>query len=276
MLQQVAVIYNPFSDESHQLANEAILWLQERGVKTWQGTSREARERPEELQGAELIVAMGGDGTVLRAARAAIPHNIPMVGVALGHLNFMSELSPGTLYDGLTTLLDGGGWQDKRTLIEATLVRQNQTRETFTALNEIIVARGDLGRTIVVEVTLNNIPLTTYRADGVIVATATGSTAYALAAGGPILDPRSTGLVLVPVAAHLTALPSMVLNEDAQITMTLRGRNSAIVAADGHENVTMEPGDMVYAKRCDRMCTFARVQPLDHFYSILIRRLQRG
>ncbi len=117
--------------------------------------------------------------------------------------------------------------------------------------------------------------LTSYHADGVVVATATGSTAYALAAGGPIIDPRSRALVLVPIAAHLTNIPSLVLHEDAAVTLTLRSRHQAMFSADGRDSVPLREGDIVEARRAEQVCVFARVHPPSTFYARLTQRLRR-
>ena len=130
-------------------------------------------------------------------------------------------------------------------------------------------------RTVIVDVTVYDAQLTSYHADGVIVATATGSTAYALSAGGPIIDPRSQALVLVPVAAHLTNLPSLVLHEDAVVTLKLRSRYAAAFSSDGRDQVNLHEGDVVVVKRAERTCTFARVYPQTTFYSRMTRRLRR-
>jgi NAD+ kinase len=272
---KVAVIYNPLSAESAQISARAADWLRTRYIDVWRGVSHEGRERSA-LECVDLIVAFGGDGTVLRAARLAISCGVPVLPVALGRLNFMSELTPETLYDGLDTLLNGGGWHDHRALIEATVQhRDGQRHATVTALNEVLVARGDINRVVAVDVEVYDAHVTTYHADGVLVATATGSTAYALAAGGPIIDPRSLALVLVPVAAHLTPIPSLVLHEDAQVTLTLRSRHAAAFSADGREPIALHEGDVVMVRRSQQFCTFARVSPPSIFYARLARRLRR-
>src|SRR5689334_22808114 len=118
-IQRIGVIYNPFSDSSVRVSSELSNWLQSHNLEVWRGVSHEGRADPELMGKIDLIVALGGDGTVLRAARLAIPRNIPVLAVALGHLNFMAELSPAELVSGLQTLISGGGWRDERALIEA-------------------------------------------------------------------------------------------------------------------------------------------------------------
>ncbi|MFO7167635.1 MAG: NAD(+)/NADH kinase [Chloroflexota bacterium] len=274
---RIAVIYNPHSPESERVSGELAAWLQARSIEVWRGVSHEGRE-PHALDRVDLIVALGGDGTVLRAARLAISCGVPVLPVALGHLNFMAELLPENMYEGLEAYLDGRGWLDERTLIEATIHHNHgaHTRpERTLALNEILVSRAEINRTLVVDATVYDALLTSYHADGVIVATATGSTAYALSAGGPIIDPRSTALVLVPVAAHLTSIPSLVLHEDAVVTLTLRSRYAAAFSADGRDHIPLHEGDTVIVRRAQQTCAFARVYPPSTFYSRLAQRLRR-
>lgn len=274
-MRQIGVLYNPLSEPSTQLSAVLADWLCSRGIDVWRGVSHEGREEPEVLAGMDLLVALGGDGTVLRAARLAIRHGIPVLPVAMGRLSFMAELRPEELYDGLQTLLDGGGWHDERTLLAAAVRNSGAAPQKVLALNEVVLARGDINRVVAVAIEIYGARLTTYHADGVIVATATGSTAYALAAGGPIVDPRSRALALVPIAAHLTNLPSLVLHEDAVVTMTLSSRHQAVFSADGRGNIPLCEGDTVEVRRAEQTCVFARVHPPSAFYTRLTQRLRR-
>jgi NAD+ kinase len=274
-MRRIGVLYNPLSEASVRLSSGLAEWLRSLGVEVWRGISREGRAEPEALEGMELLVALGGDGTVLRAAHLAIPRGIPVLPVALGHLSFMAELRPEELYEGLQILMDGGGWRDERTLITATVHTAGAAPRQFIALNEVLVARGDINRVVAIDIIVYDAHLTTYHSDGVIVATATGSTAYALAAGGPIIDPRSRALAMVPIAAHLTNLPSLVLHEDAVVTLRLRSRHQAVFSADGRESVPLHEGDHVEARRAQQVCVFARVHPPSTFYARLSQRLRR-
>ncbi|MCS6887473.1 NAD(+)/NADH kinase [Chloroflexus sp.] len=276
MLERVAVLYNPLSDASIQLSREVVDWLTARGINATRGVSQEFRDQPQLVADCDLMIALGGDGTVLRAARLCFPHNIPVLPVALGHLSFMAEIGPDEIYSGCEQIMNGGGWFDERALVRAQHWRNGQKLGQHTALNEVVISRSDLSRIVNVHVTIDDSPLTTYHADGVIVATATGSTAYALAAGGPIVDPRSQALVLVPIAAHLTNIPSMVLHEDAVVTMQLRSRHHALLAVDGRENIDLIEGDEVVVRRSPQVCTFVRLRPSNQFYTQLVARLRRS
>lgn len=277
-MRRIGLLYNPLSETSTQVSIDVAQWLQGRGIEVWRGVSHEGREVPTVLEGLDLLIALGGDGTVLRAARLAIPRNIPVLPVALGHLSFMAELQPEELYDGLAILLSGGGWRDERSLLAATIIHDGHgggAPEQVLALNEVVLGRGEVSRIVSVDVEIYDARITTYHADGIIAATATGSTAYNLAAGGPIVDPRARALVLVPIAAHLTNIPSLVLHEDAVVTLKLRSRHEAAFAADGRESIPLHEGDIVEVRRAEQTCVFARVHPPSTFYAMLTRRLRR-
>ena len=277
-MQRIGVLYNPFSEPSTRASVDIAEWLRSRGIEVWRGVSHEGRDEPQVLEGLDLLIALGGDGTVLRAARLAIPRGIPVLPVALGHLSFMAELQPEELVSGLETLLGGGGWLDERTLLEATIFHDGHgggAPDHSLALNEVLLARGEINRVVAIDVEIYDARLTTYHADGFIVATATGSTAYALAAGGPIIDPRSRALALVPIAAHLTNLPSLILHEDAVVTLKLRSRHAAALSADGRDSIPLHEGDAVQVRRAQQTCVFARVNPPSTFYAMLTQRLRR-
>lgn len=273
-MRRVGVIYNPLSESSSRGSEELTTWLRRQGLDVWRGVSREGRDDPAVIEGEELLIAMGGDGTILRAARLAIPQNIPVLGIALGRLSFMAELSLEEARDGLTRIFNGEGWLDERALLRAELQRDGRTAFDYTALNEVVISRSHIHRVITVEVEIDGAPLTHYHADGVIISTATGSTAYALAAGGPIIDPRSRALLLVAVAAHLTNVPSMVLSKDATATLRLASRHPASLAIDGRDNIQLEAGDELVVRRSNEVCRFVRVHPPSEFYARLITRLR--
>lgn len=187
MLRRVAILYNPFSSVSIERSAKLAEWLRSRDIAVWRGVSQEARDTPGVLNDADLMVAMGGDGTVLRAARLCFPLDIPVLAVALGHLSFMAEVQPDEIEQAIELVDQGGGWYDERALIRASLYRQDIRIADFTALNEIVLSRSEISRIVNVQVSVDSSPLTTYHADGVLVATATGSTAYAWRRAGRLL-----------------------------------------------------------------------------------------
>ena len=271
----VGILYNPLSPPTVDLAAEIATWLVSKGVRTWRGTSQDARSDPAPLTSCSLLICLGGDGTVLRAAHLALPHETPLLPVALGHLSFMAEVTPDQLQPALRRILGGDYWIEERTLVEARLQPVQGEASEHTALNEIVVGRGEMARAVIVEVAVDRVRMTSYHADGVIVATATGSTAYALAAGGPVLDPRSHALALVPVAAHLTHVPALVLHEDAEVSLQLMSRYPASLGVDGQETIALQAGDVITARRAERVARFARVRSPEYFYQTLTQRLRR-
>src|SRR5262249_8571830 len=175
-MRRIGVLYNPFSEQSTRISTEVVEWLRGHGIEAWRGVSHEGREEPGVLEALELLIALGGDGTVLRAARLAIPRGIPVLPVALGRLSFMAELQPEELVAGLEKLLAGECWFDERTLIEATILHDSHggAPEHVIALNEVLVARGEINRVVAIDVEIYDAHLTTYHAHGIIAATATG------------------------------------------------------------------------------------------------------
>jgi NAD+ kinase len=274
-MNRIGILYNPLSPPTVELSAQTEQWLAEQGVSTWRGVSQDARDHPEALSTCSLMICLGGDGTALRGAHLTIPHRIPLLPVALGHLSFMAEVTPEQLQPALLRILAGDYWIEERTLALARLQPGDGEPQEFTAVNEIIIGRGEVARAVVVEVAIDGVPMTRYHADGVIVATATGSTAYALAAGGPVLDPRSSALALVPVAPHLTQVPALVLHEDAEVTLVLRSRYNAILAVDGQFSRPFHTDDVVVARRAEEVARFARVRSPQYFYQTLTARLRR-
>ena len=274
-MDRIGILYNPLSAQAAALAEETETWLASKGVPSWRGPTQEASDVPAPLTACSLLICLGGDGTVLRAARLAIPLRTPLLPVALGHLSFMAEVTPDQLRPAIKRILGGDFWTEERSLAAARLQPVVGEASEHTALNEVLVGRGEVARAVVVEVAIDGVPMTSYHADGVLVATATGSTAYALAAGGPVLDPRSQALALVPVAPHLTNVPALVLHEQAEITLQLRSRYTASLAVDGQVSVPMATGDVLAVRRSEQVARFARVRSPEYFYQTLTQRLRR-
>ena len=225
----------------------------------------------------DLVVVFGGDGTLLDAA-SAVAHasaDPPLLGVNLGRLGFLTEVGRSEMAAALEAAIAGRGRIETREMLEGAVTRSGERLSNHLALNDVVVTRNALSRMIEIDVAVDGVFVCHVKADGLIVATATGSTAYALAAGGPIIDPRSRALALVPIAAHLTNLPSLVLHEDAVITLTLRSRHQAAFSADGRESIPLQEGDVVEVRRSAQVCVFARVHPPSTFYERLTQRLRR-
>ena len=225
-----------------------------------------------------VVISVGGDGTILRAARAAAPYKVPVLGINLGRLGFMTELRSDEALDRVGWYLEGGaGWVEERAMLQAVMISAgNKTdvkQNVFHALNDVVIGRGNLPRLVHIEASLNGVPLTTYYSDALIVATATGSTGYALAAGGPILHAASQDMVVIPVAPHVSLGSGLVLSGDTIITLSVKTDTPALVSVDGLEDLPIRPGDVVEVQRSPFTARFLRARDPKHFYGTLIQRL---
>jgi NAD+ kinase len=277
VMKKVGILYHPMKEAAPPLAEKLADFLRDKGVTTWVSSAWEVGSARAQVNGTDLILSIGGDGTILRAAQAIVPEPTPITGINLGHLGFMTELSVDEAEKKLTELLNGGGWIDERCLLQAELaVGEGSKKQTkkFYALNDVVVARGAVARVIYAEVSIDGEPLTTYKADGVIVATATGSTGYALAAGGPVLHPQSKEIVLVPITPHLSSAYPLVLPETAEVRIRLSITHPATLSVDGHINLPMDGGAVITVKHSPNTVRFLRIHPESSFYGSLEQRLK--
>lgn len=265
----LGILYHPKIAAAKAFAEELAGFLPSLNAVVWLCSAWDEEGAKAQVEGTELIVSVGGDGTILRAARAVAPQSIPIVGINLGRLGFMTELSAEEARDRLPALLAGEGWVDERAMLQAEVAG----KEPFHALNDVVLGRGAISRVIYVEATIDGAPLNTYKADGVILATATGSTGYSLAAGGPILYPQSREIILNPISPHLTFANAVVLPPTAIVELKVRTDHQAMLSIDGQIDLALESGDSVKVKLSPHVARFLRVQPLTFFYSILMERL---
>ncbi|HEX9988958.1 MAG TPA: NAD(+)/NADH kinase [Chloroflexia bacterium] len=224
----------------------------------------------------DLIFTFGGDGTILRAARHAAPLGVPLVGINLGRVGFLTELNPSQVEERLPRFLDGNYWLEERAMLSAVLWRGSETVDTFLALNDIVASRAALSRVVNCTLSVNGRKVTTYVADGVIVATPTGSTAYSMAAGGPILHPELRSIVVTPIAPYLTIVKSLVLPDTYKIDLHIDTDDEAFLTVDGQTHVALRDGDTVSVTTLPDPCLFARVQERAYFTSTLVNRLRRA
>ncbi len=272
-MNRIGILFHPLKDEAINLAKEVEAFLKSRRLSVWVLSAWDWEKAAPEIEHTDLILTIGGDGTILRAAQAAMPGGVPIAGINLGRLGFMTELSVKETFEKLPAMLEGKGHIDERSLLEAELTAPGESPRRFRALNDVVVARGGVARVITVDVAIDGAALTTYKADGVVVATATGSTGYALAAGGPILDPQSGELVLVPILPHLSYRYPMVLPPDAEIRLKLTGYLPAIMSVDGHINQPLVSGAVVTVRHNADKVRFLRVHD-GSFYCSLEERLR--
>lgn len=273
-INKVGIIYNPLVEAAGLMAGELKCYLDGAAVVSWVRSSWELAQTPPEMSGTDLVLSVGGDGTILRAVQAVVATGAPIVGINLGKLGFMTELTTREVLERLPEILGGDGWLDERAMLEARVAGADGGN-TYYALNDVVTARGAVARMVSVEVSIDNEPLTVYRADGVVVATATGSTGYALAAGGPILNPQATELVLLPTLPHLSLSYPMVLSGDAIVRLRVFAPHPVTLSIDGNINLTVENGAKITVKRSNIVTRFWRVHPRASFYRTLEQKLKR-
>ena len=245
--------------------------LSEQVDEVWQTSSWDHSAAMEKIEGTDLIICLGGDGSMLWAARAIVPHAVPILGVNMGRLGFLAEIGPKELMELLPRVLAGDGRVEERAMLQAQVRAWGQT---FQALNDVVVGRSTAGRPVYLDASVDGRRLAVYRCDAVVVATATGSTGYSLSAGGPILHPESRHIVLTPVAPHLVPGRPMVLPEDAVIDLVVSMEEGATVAIDGQVNRSLESGDSVSVCRSPYVARFLRLSDPADYYGVLAERLE--
>ena len=273
-MKKVGILYHPKVEATRLKAGELEASLTSSGISAWVCSAWEREKSCARLDGTDLLITVGGDGTILRAIQIVIPEMTPITGINLGKLGFMTEVDADEALEKLPALLDTKGWFDERTMLQAELSASGQESRVFHALNDIVVARGEIARVIQVMASVDGQYMTTYKTDGVIVATATGSTGYSLAARGPVLYPQSEDFLLVPIAPHLSSAYPLVLPGTVGLELHLGTYHSATLSIDGHINLPLSNGDIITVKRSPYKARFWRIRPEDSFYNSLEEKLK--
>ena len=275
VINRFGILYHPMNEAAGAVATELERFLVAKGVSVWLCSAWEGEKAGLQTENTDLILSIGGDGTILRAAHVVISSSIPITGVNLGRLGFMTELRVNEAEGRLSALLAGEGWIDERSTLEVELWDKGAAApQLFHALNDAVVARGAIARLIHVDAFINGQPLTTYKADGAIVATATGSTGYALAAGGPILHPRAEEFLLLPILPHLSSGHTLVLPSDNVVKLVVNTLHQATLCVDGHINRPLSSGAVVTVKHSPDKVRFLRIHPEGSFYRSLEQKLK--
>ena len=275
-MKRIGILYHPMIEAAYSLAEKLDEFLTSEGVSVWLCSAWEGEKSRAQVNGTDLILSIGGDGTILRAVQAVVPHPIPITGVNLGKLGFMTELGADEAVAKLPALLAGEGWIDERATLEAELLPTEKpgSPRIFYALNDVVVSRGAVARVVYIDASINGEPLTTYKADGVIVATATGSTGYSLAARGPILHPQAEEFLLLPIVPHLSSAYTLVLPSTAVVKLRISSVHEATLSVDGHINLPLSSGTVVTVKLGSNRARFLRIRPQDSFYRSLEQKLK--
>ena len=272
---RIGFAYNPTMETASELRARAAGWCRVRGIDEWAAQAGDLDALRHELPTTDVLVVLGGDGTFLRAARAVAEVDVPLLGINLGKVGFLSMAEATELEDVLAKVLAGDYEIDERMAIEGRILpggkEQGATRHV--ALNDIVIARGSLARVCRFDVAIDESHLATFIADGLVVASPTGSTGYSFSAGGPILDPISRNLVVTPIAAYLSAIRSVVVSPRQVVRCRVVDAHEALVSVDGREDLPIQVGDVVEVHALEQPIRFVEPNGALPFWDLLRQKV---
>ncbi len=276
LFKRVGILHQPHLPHALPLGERIGAVLVAGGCGTpWYASSLDEEAMAAGIPASDLIITLGGDGSILRAARLAAPYGVPILGVKLGRLGFLAEVNPENWEEPIAQLLEGRYWIEERMRVRVEVQRDGKADgPTYTALNDAVVSRGSLARLVRVAAYLDDGYLTTYIADGVIVSTATGSTAYALAVGGPILPPELKNILVLPIAPHLSMHRAVVLDQGTTVRLQVFTSHRAILNIDGQKEVELHNEDNVIVTASPNPNRFVRLRERNYFYRYLMDKLK--
>ena len=270
-----AVFHHPKVTESESLAHAVVAFLQARGLAA-EASSIDNEAKRTQAGEADMLIALGGDGTMLRVSRTGAFNNQPVLGINLGRLGFLMEVQPDDWRAALEHVVAGNYRLEERMMLHAAHCQTGAEMRSYEALNEVVVGRGGVFRPIRLQTFVDNELLTTYVADGLIIATPTGSTAYALAAGGPVIPPEARTMLLVPISPHLSFDRPLVLPPESIIDIVVRTDHEAVFSIDGQTSRPLQDRDRLQVSLSQNVTRFVRLQPPSHFYKTLAERMTQN
>ena len=276
-MHKVGIIYNSKVPDARHLGEQILHYLHRKVSNTWMYSLSEEEETSGQMRDTDVIFSIGGDGTILRIARSASLWNVPIVGINLGTVGFLTEVNAAEALEKIPLFLEGNTWIDERSMLQAELKGNHDTHTDNTnlyALNDIVIGRGEVPRLIRITAAINNTILTTYKSDGIIIATATGSTAYSLANRGPIMYPQSQDILLIPISPYLCMSYPLILPSSANIELQLQSHYHGILSIDGQTNINLAEGSVVKIKRSSYVTRLLRTCSPHTFYGLLEQKLK--
>ncbi|HSG42947.1 MAG TPA: NAD(+)/NADH kinase [Anaerolineales bacterium] len=266
----------PKMPEAFSEAEAMSDYLKEKGIDAPFGSLYDEELRKRVRAGEfDLLIAAGGDGSVLRAGHLCAPSGVPILGVNLGTIGFLIQVDRHEWREHFDKMLDGEAWIENRMMLHAEHIRAGESVGSWDALNEVVVGRGQFLRPVQMTASVDGLQLTSYVADGLIASTPTGSTAYALAAGGPILPPELRNILLVPIAPHLSVDRAVVLAMGSSVTIMIHSEN-AIMSVDGQPPVNLMEDDQVNVYAADVTTQFVRFGDKGYFYRNLTAHMNEN
>jgi NAD+ kinase len=274
-LRRIAIAAHPRVPDAQEEAEKISAFLTQNGVQVAFSMLYDDKLVGQLKAGEyDLLIALGGDGTMLRAGHLCGPSEIPILGINLGHFGFLMEVRQNQWEEVLPRLLAGDYWLERRMMLCTELFRSDELLGKWDVLNEVVVGRGQMVRPVHLVTEVDGRYLTTYVADALIAATPTGSTAYALAVGGPILPPELRNILLVAVAPHLSIDRAIVLAEGSSVSIIVHTAHQAVLSVDGQTPVSLKDGDRVLARASDHTVQFIRFQDPGYFYRNLTPHME--
>ncbi|MBI5876672.1 MAG: NAD(+)/NADH kinase [Chloroflexi bacterium] len=274
VMQTIGILHHPKIPRTQEVAQELCARLAQEGVCTWSLSAWDEEQIKPLLPQTEMLITLGGDGSILRAARLGLDYGIPIAGVNFGRIGFLAEYQPDQALTCLNDLVHGQYWIEERAVLHAQLLRGDTTLGEHFALNDVVIGRGTVARVVRLRVVIDHMESIRHTADGIIVATPTGSTAYTVAAGGPIADPRVRAMIITPIAPHLSLLGSMLVPDNSVVEITVESDYPALVSMDGQVELSLQSFDTVRVTTSDRVSRFVRTRPKNYFYANLSQRLR--
>lgn len=273
----IAVAPHPQIPEAVEETQHVVAFLQSHGLRATPGLLYEDSLRQQVKSGQfDLLIALGGDGTMLRAGQICGPYGVPILGINMGRFGFLMEIRQNQWEEALRRLIAGDYWLEKRMMLRAHRMHNDHILGEWDIVNEAVVSRGSIVRPVHLETSVDGRYLATYVADGLIASTPTGSTAYALAAGGPILPPELRTILLVPIAPHLSIDRAIVLAEGSSVSITVHTAHQAVLSIDGQMPVDLADGDYVNIAAGDHSLLFVRFQDPGYFYRNLTPHMSQN
>ena len=274
-VRRIGFAYNPTNEQALELRERAGGWCQVRNLDHWAAPAGDFEVHGRELPTTDILVVLGGDGTFLRAAQWVSLVDVPILGINLGKVGFLSKAEANELEAVLEKLVAGRYAIRERMALAGSILPGGRPSESqFTALNDIVIARGALARVVRLDVSIDESHLATFVADGLVVASPTGSTGYSFSAGGPILDPSGRNLVVTPIAGYLSAIRSIVVSPEQVVRCRVVDAHEALVSIDGREDRRIQVGDVVEVRALERPIRFVEPVGALPFWDLLRTKVE--
>ncbi len=272
-----AVLAHPSIPRAIQESTRVQQYLQQKGAQAVCGYLDDPEITQQIASGkVDLVIVLGGDGAMLHAGHTCSAANIPLMGINFGKFGFLMEVQNNAWKRFISRLLKGDYRIEERMMLCAEHWRSKSKQAEWEVINEVVVCRGQLVKPLHMSASIDGHPLSTYVADGLIAATPTGSTAYALAAGGPIMPPELRNILLVPVAPHLSVDQAVILSEGARVSITVGSTHPAVLSVDGQDPITIQKGDRVDVYASGHSIRFVRFQNAGYFYRNLLSHMENN